>query len=340
MPGHRAVLLLVSLFASGLVHAAQPFSGLPELAAREAITRQAKDLYREGRLQEIDTLSSKYVAQSTRTSSGLWVSGLLLHGLHGALLEAEPESTRDWDQLERETLDWAKTHPDSSVARLMHAEVIVFRGWHIRGGKYASEVAESAWKPFHEQLARAQRYLEEQEPVASQNPDYYVLRLAIAKGLGGGDEQAEAIFDEGTRRFPGYYPIYFEMLDYLLPKWHGSAGQIETFARKAAERTRGIEGNGLYARIYWYAAQGDYEDVLFMASFARWDGMRSGFEDVVSRYPDQWNIQNFAHFACQAGDEETLGKLLERVERPVIAAAWAGSRSFEDCERQAGRTIL
>lgn len=337
---HRAVLLLVSLFAGGSIHAAQPFSGLPELAAREAITRHARELYRDGKLQEIDALSSEYVAQSTRTPSGLWVSGLLLLGLKGALLGTEPGSTEGWDRLEQQTLEWAKAHPDSSVARLMHAEVIVSRGWQIRGNSYAGEVAESAWTPFREHLARARRYLEEQKPVASRNPNYYTLRLTIEKGLGDDEKQAEAIFDEGTHRFPGYYPLHFGMLDYLLPKWHGSAGQIEKFASNAATRTRDVEGDGMYARIYWYAAQSDYQDQLFMTSFARWDRMRSGFEDVVARYPDQWNFQNFAHFACQAGDEETLRKLLDRVQRPVIAAAWAGSNSFEECERLAGRITL
>ena len=134
--------------------------------------------------------------------------------------------------------------------------------------------------------------------------------------------------------------MHFAMLDYLLPKWHGSALEIERFALNAAEQTRDIEGDGMYARIYWYAAQGDYKDLLFMTSFARWDQMRSGFEDVISRYPDQWNIQNFAHFACQAGDGKTLGKLLDRIARPVIAQAWAGSSSFADCERLAGRIKL
>jgi hypothetical protein len=69
--------------------------------------------------------------------------------------------------------------------------------------------------------------------------------------------------------------------------------------------------------------------------------MKTGFEDVVARYPDQWNYQNYAHFACQAGDSKTLDQLLSRhVRRPIIAEAWSGPVTFEECERLAGRLNL
>jgi hypothetical protein len=52
---------------------------------------------------------------------------------------------------------------------------------------------------------------------------------------------------------------------------------------------------------------------------------------VTRRYPDQWNLQNYAHFACQARDVETLRKLLPRIEQPVLADAWSGAMSFPVC---------
>ena len=69
--------------------------------------------------------------------------------------------------------------------------------------------------------------------------------------------------------------------------------------------------------------------------------MKAGFEDVVARYPDQWNYQNYAHFTCQAGDSKTLDALLSRhVHEPILAAAWSGSASYDACGRLVGRLTL
>lgn len=256
-----------------------------------------------------------------------------------AALDPKPVTPEEWDRREKEVLGWAKARPDSTTARLAYAELLSSRAWSIRGGAYARDVPKDAWKPFREHLLRARRYLEAEKRIASRSPSYYAQRIVYAKGLGDVDE-AKAAFDEGMARFPGYYPMYFAMLDFLLPKWHGGPKEIERFARDATRRTQAAEGEGMYARIYWYAAQSDYEDDLFWTSFARWEQMRAGFEDVVSRYPDQWNIQNFAHFACQAEDAETLRGLFDRIMPPIIADAWKGSSSYETCGRMAGRMKL
>lgn len=334
------ILLLLLICIDGPVAAAESFSALPELAARQEIMSQAKALYDARNFQEIDARSKEYIEKSTRTPSGLWVSGIFGYGIELAVLNPKPGSIEEWDHLEHEILQWAKSRGDSSIARIVYAEVVVTRAWSIRGGKYASEVPENAWKPFHDQLMRARHYLEEEKRIASRDPRYYELQITIAKGLGGDSPLAKEVFDDGMSKFPGFYPMYFAMLDYLLPKWHGGPLEIERFAREATQRARNIEGEGMYARIYWYAAQIDFEDALFWTSFARWEQMRVGFEDVISRYPDQWNIQNFAHFACQAGDAKTMSKLLMRIERPIIAEAWAGSSSFQACEQMAGRINL
>lgn len=334
------ILLLLLIGIGGPATAAESFSTLPELAARQEIIHQAEALYDARNFQEIDARSNEYIEQSTRTPSGVWVSGIFGYGIQQAVLNPRPGSVEDWDALEHEVLQWTKNRSDSSMARIMYAQVIVARAWSIRGSKYASEVPENAWKPFRDQLIRAQQYLEGEKGIASRDPTYYSLQLNIAKGLGGDSLLAKTIFDDGMNHFPGFYPMYFGMLEYLLPKWHGSPGEIERFAREATQRARNIEGEGMYARIYWYAAQIDFDDALFWTSFARWEQMRLGFEDVISRYPDQWNIQNFSHFACQAGDAKTLSKLLMRIERPIIEEAWTGSTSFQVCEQMAGRITL
>lgn len=337
--GMKAVLqwlLLAVTCLSLTAEAVEVKGGLPELAMRDAIMREASEIYARGDLGVLAARSDAYVQSRERTSSGLWVSGLFATGVANAIVDPKPTDSAGWDALERRVEDWATASPRSPLAHLMVAEIISRRAWSIRGGGFAHTVAPEAWAPFRGHLARARKYLVSKEKIASGHPEYYTTLVGLDTALNLGDTQVRKDFDAGVRRYPNYYPLYFSMLNHLMPKWHGGPGEIEAFTRAAVDATRALEGEGMYARIYWYAAQDGYDDTLFFASFARWDRMRAGFEDVIARYPDQWNLQNYAHFACQAGDAETVARLLPRLQSP-ISQAWQGRPSFAECRRLAGQ---
>lgn len=328
-----AVCLSVSAEAAGIP------AGLPELEMRSAIEREASEMYAAGDLRALDARSDTYVDGGVRTSSGLWVSGIFASGVESAIVDPRPSDSAGWDALERRVKEWASDSPQSALAHLMVGETISRRAWSIRGGGFANTVAPDAWAPFRKHLARARKYLVSKEKVASGHPQYYATLVGLDTALNVGDAQVRKDFDAGVRRYPNYYPLYFAMLNHLMPKWHGGPGEIETFAKAAVDATRDLEGEGMYARIYWFAAQNGYDDTLFLASFARWDRMRAGFEDVIARYPDQWNLQNYAHFACEAGDAETVAKLLPRLQSP-LPQAWQGRASFAECRRLAGQLSI
>jgi hypothetical protein len=339
----RLMMWLVGAMCMGAMQNLQAldWSGMPELEARAGIQKMAEATYRSGDEAELDKRMAEFVRNSSRTSSGLWVSGLYYLGVESTVVRPRPQTDAAWDALERKTLAWTQRRPASAIARLVHAKVIVDRAWQIRGGGYASTVPGTAWKPFHDGLRRAEAYLKHEKAVAGTVPEYYLALMTIAKGLSKPRSDVDALLEECDRTHPAYYPVYFAVLDYLLPKWHGDAREIELFARAAVLRTQQKEGDSMYARIYWYAAQADFEDNLFWATNAQWELMKSGFDDVVARYPDQWNYQNYAHFACEAGDARTLTRLLSRhVHPPIFGEAWSGQVGFEDCERLAGRLSL
>jgi hypothetical protein len=125
------------------------------------------------------------------------------------------------------------------------------------------------------------------------------------------------------------------MFLYLRPQWNGDLHQIERFAEAAVARTRSIEGESMYARIYWYASQAEFANDLFFKSFARWDRVNAGFKDILARYPDDWNLNHYAKFACLAGDAKTTAKLLARIHDP-LPQAWQPEGLFRKCAESAG----
>ena len=114
--------------------------------------------------------------------------------------------------------------------------------------------------------------------------------------------------------FVGRQNTFSAIIRLRMPKWRGSHEAIGAFANGAVELTRETEGMGMYSRVYWYASQGDYGSELFEESKVDWARMRLAIADVLARYPDQSNINNFARFACLAGDAEETRSLLSRIE--------------------------
>jgi hypothetical protein len=109
-------------------------------------------------------------------------------------------------------------------------------------------------------------------------------------------------------------------------------GGYRTIAREGLERTRPIEGFAMYARIYWYASQTQYDDRLFSESLVDWTAMKSGINEVLNKYPDSWNINNFAKFACLSKDKAKTAELIARITDAPLMAVWRTPSFFQQCK--------
>ena len=53
---------------------------------------------------------------------------------------------------------------------------------------------------------------------------------------------------------------------------------------------------------------------------------------MLKAFPDQWNINNFAKFACIARDREKAKELIDQVSGDPIPDAWGDGTIFENCK--------
>ena len=89
----------------------------------------------------------------------------------------------------------------------------------------------------------------------------------------------------------------------------------------------------MYARIYWFASQREFDNDLFRGSKAMWPKMKAGFDDVIRRYPDAWNLNHYAKFACLAGDRSKTREVLAKLPGEPIASAWEPASLLAECRR-------
>jgi hypothetical protein len=134
-----------------------------------------------------------------------------------------------------------------------------------------------------------------------------------------------------------YHELYFQASYYLLPKWGGSNKMVDSLARDAAAATAQKEKKSLYARVYWYLDQVEYRGKIFSLSAAKWADMKDGFDDLTGLYPDLWNLNAYAYFACMAQDYKTMYGLLNRIGDQLVYSSWgsSGLATYESCIKKA-----
>lgn len=301
-----------------------------ELEERARIKEQVTQAFFAKDYATLEALGNRYASPTERTASGLWKQTMLFF----AFIDLNDYDWRDvkfWRFAEENALGWIAAHPDSASAHIAYAELQYAHARSYRGNGYASTVPKENWKPYRDYLVKANNYLGDKAGFAARDPRYQDLRLIIANELPVPEAEFAELARAALESNPGYYQLYFTIMNHYLPQWGGNTRLVEGFARAAVDHTRATDGDGLYARIYWSASQFQFGDDLFTRSEANWADMKRGIADVLARYDDDWNRNNFARFACLAGDRELAGELLRKIADRPLPAAWRNRVVYEKC---------
>lgn len=293
-----------------------------EMQERASVRTAARIAFEEKDFDALERMAKGFRTEKSRTSSGLWKLTVFYAAINDLISKKATSGKSEYREIDSQLEAWAFKHPNSPIPTISRAHMEISRAWEIRGGDVASKVKPEAWKPFAEGIERARVILQKGKAVASVDPQWYEQMMVIAQAQNWERERFDELLNEALAKEPLSYQTYFSALNYLLPKWHGSLGEIEIFARDAVKRTSKTEGEGMYARIYWYASQAQFGNALFRESVGSWPKMKAGFEDVIARYPDSWNLNNYAKFACLANDKATTAKLLRLIGTSIELDAW------------------
>ncbi|HEU4663521.1 MAG TPA: hypothetical protein VFS55_05790, partial [Dokdonella sp.] len=220
----RATLALgcgvLLFFALGrIVHCADVDALLArsELEQRDAVSDGVGRWFMSEDFASIESVADAARDRRLRTSSGLWVIGLVSNGIDGVANARRAKDDAAWDALEAIARRWIERYPKSPTAKIALAHILQNRAWFYRGGGYASTVPAASFEAFYKQIAKAKRYLVEIRPQAAVDPNWYMDMLAIQRvERGGQPDEFERMCARAIAAFPDYYPIYFEAVTYYL----------------------------------------------------------------------------------------------------------------------------
>lgn len=294
---------------------------------RSMISSAASTAFSNEDFAAIDSTAKKYLRQHAKTPAGVWKLGLIYDGFSIDSTTDEYLYTRD----EKLSEKWIKKFPASPVARIVYANQLIAHAYFFRGNGLAGSVPASSWPKFRSYIDRARDVLQGCKSICSVDPNWYVAMLSVANLQDWDKKNFATLFNEASRNFPNYQKIYFVGANYYSPLWHGSTDALDEFVQDAAGKTRESEGTTFYARIYGY--------ILHSSGFAcecsriAWPRMFNALNEINERYPDAWNVNEFAWEACMAGDKIAFRDQIKKVTGgPPYFEIWGSQDILNVCK--------
>ena len=281
----------------------------------------------------LDKAADDARANASKTSDGQPLLGAIYQATGGC--NCGNQLTDELWRVRKERLEeWRKRNPGSITASVSLATFPLRYGWFARGGGYANTVNKEGWQLLRERVEEARLALAALDAQAKADPGWFDAMLEIATSQGWPRERFDALLEQAVRKYPDYLPFYFAAAVYYAPRWYGSVEELRRVVEDATERTRPRMGQTLYARLNWALETED----MFKDGQTDWKRMKAGFERMVKDYPDPWNVNNFARFACEAGDWATVRRLATTIGDKPIAMAWYNDlKYYAECRDQAAR---
>lgn len=232
--------------------------------------------------------------------------------------------------------DWRRQFPDSVWPDLIEARLMADTGWNFRGHGFAQDVAAQNQQMFHYYLTAASEILRADMTRAAARRYWYELDVGVQNDLAEDRDAMKEAYGEGAALFPLDQRLHAQMLRTLMPRWGGSAEEIDDMISKAYAKTVNKAGIQVYARLYWLYADLEGESVdIFTQSAADWQLMRNGFRDMLQKHPDSNFVLNgYARFACVAEDVEEYRKIRPRLDGHFSPTAWPPGLSAAICDKR------
>src|SRR5262249_10967875 len=230
------------------VHTA-PYSadeaGVDAISDYEAARGQ--ELYRED-YEKLEKLAAELRSSKARFPGGAWKLHKLYQGIDRPVSVGKV-SEQEWILHLPKLQKWVAQYPKSITARVALASAFTEYAWSARGDGFASTVSEDGRRLFGERLMVAEKILTEAKALPEKCPHWYATMETVAMGRGWERSRFDSLFEEAVEYEPQYHYFYTYKANYLLPRWHGEAGEMEKFADETAVRLGGKFGSIVYYLI-------------------------------------------------------------------------------------------
>jgi len=274
---------------------------------------------------EIDRTADAFRREKSRWNGGGWKLRTIYEALD-APHQTDKDTVEHLAHLEK----WMRQRPESITARVALATSLTRWAWVGRGNSTADKVTEEGWQQFNQRAQEAQAVLEGSHDMRTMCPQWYSEEMTVGLALGWDAHRMQELFERAVQFEPDYQYFYKSRANYLLPKWYGSEQAVTKFARDAANRRGGDQGDYLYFEMASVIVKRGNGNITPMVKALDWDRIQRGYQALQTLYGANRGQKN--ELAFMAYKFNDLG--MARQQFASIGQDWARGvwrdRSFFD----------
>jgi len=253
------------------------------------------------KFDSLDQIADQLRSSKTRLAGGGWQLRRFYSALY-APGQNEKDSAEHIAHLEH----WMAQRPNSITARVALAAGLVRWAWVARGHDFADTVTPEGWRLYEERIKEAQTILEGSQKMSVMCPQWYSTMIEVILAQGGDPERMHKLFEDGIRFEPGYFYLYIQYANYLLPRWYGQEGDASKFARTSADAVGGNAGDILYFQIASVLIRRGNDD--FPVHEMDWPRLQRGYQALLSQYGSTRAIVNDLAFMAWKFQDATVAR--------------------------------
>jgi hypothetical protein len=275
------------------------------------------------KFDELDRMADHYRREKSRVTGGDWRLRLFYSVL---------DAPRQTDQDSRDHLahleHWMQLRPDSVTARVALATSLHRWAWVARGNGYASTVTPEGWRLFNERIKQSEAVLEGAANMSPMCPQWYSEMMIVGLAQSWDANRMKETFEQGIQFEPGYFYLYLQYANYLLPKWNGHTGEASTFAKSSADHLGGDAGDLLYFQIATGLIRRG--DDSFPVHEMDWARVQRGYQALSAQYGASHRTMNeLAYMAYKFEDAAVARQQFAAIGDKWARGVWRDRKYFD-----------
>lgn len=227
---------------------------------------------------------------------------------------------------------------DPVLSLLFEGRFWIDYAWQARTAQYANKVTAEGWRLFGERLPRAQAALERAWEKDPGDPRAALDMMTVELGQGEGRARLETWFRRALDANPDSYEACDRKLNYLEPKWHGSAETMLEFGRQCL-----ATGNWparlpfILLNAHTRLARYEKTPLDYWKRPAVWADVRSLYQACLAADPDSvFDQSGYALYAYRAEQWKLADELFRKLGgKPNLRAMDCTPAQYEEMRRTA-----
>lgn len=284
-----------------------PLARRPE-AVETTLTWQLDLLWVKGRYAEIEALAQRWATDGSKLPGGMTRSSFLLDNPSVKFAESRRQ-------------EYFRQFPESVWARTLALDYLVGLAYKSRGREAAREVSQKQWEGFYKELGQAREIFDQGFHQDLSHPvKFYASGIRIANGLGLDRKFVDLCYQKALQTNDDPAEAAVAMGFYLLPRWHGRAGDVETFANSEFEAGR---------RHVYYLIRRAYKVMTPPLPEFEDDKLVAGAVDFAERLGGVPGWSEVADFAWKLDRREVARSAFEHLGKDWSPAHFHSRRRYE-----------